>query len=249
MLELLNRLVHTLVPLTQDKLQHFISDVGSGTFYAVLVAIVFCETGLVVLPFLPGDSLLFAVGAIGSSGDAPFSLMTVAWLLVLAALAGDNVNYWIGRRVGPAVFSREDSRLLSRKHLARTQAFYDRHGPKMVILARFVPIVRTFAPFVAGVGSMAYGRFLLFSAIGAVTWVGVCLSAGAMLGGLPFVKKHFEIIVLVIVFISVLPMGIEVLRGWARAKHQSRPSTQSPPSPPSPSSPLPSPAPVGSDNA
>jgi membrane-associated protein len=218
MSDFLSRLFHTFFPPTQEKLQGLVTDVGPHTFYLILFAIVFCETGLVVMPFLPGDSLLFAVGAVGAGENAPFSVPVAGAMLVLAALLGDNCNYWLGRRLGPAVFASESSRLLNKKHLLRTQAFYDRYGPKMVILARFVPIVRTFAPFVAGIGKMSYGRFLLFSVIGAVAWVGICMTAGYMLGSVPFVKKNFEVVLVAIIVISVLPMVVEFLRHKSAGK-------------------------------
>jgi membrane-associated protein len=140
-------------------------------------------------------------------------------LLVLAALMGDNVNYWLGRRLGPAVFRREDSRLLNKKHLVRAQEFYKCHGSKTIILARFVPIVRTFAPFVAGFGRMSYARFLIFSIVGAVAWVSICIGAGYVLGSKEFFKKHFELVVLVIVIISLLPMLVELIRARRASQH------------------------------
>ena len=140
------------------------------------------------------------------------------WLLVCAALCGDNVNYWLGRRLGPAVFKREDSRLLNKKHLTKAHDFYEKYGSKTVILARFVPIVRTFAPFVAGIGRMNYGKFLLYSVVGAVAWVAICLTAGYYLGSLPLFKRHFELVILAIVAISILPMAIEVLRARRHQK-------------------------------
>ena len=182
-----------------------------NTLYVVLFAIVFCETGLVVTPFLPGDSLIFAIGAVAAR-QIGISIAIVAPLLICAALVGDNVNYWLGRRLGPAVFKREDSRLLNKKHLLHAQAFYEQHGSKTVILARFVPIVRTFAPFVAGIGKMNYARFLAFSIFGALLWVSICLTGGYFLGSRPFFKKHFELVVLAIVFISIVPAVIHVLR-------------------------------------
>lgn len=209
MLDLLVRLFHTLFPLTQDKLNGFIQYAGVGKFEIAIYLILFCETGLVVTPFLPGDSLLFAVGAIGASAAAAFNLPLVAICLLLAVLAGDNTNYWIGRRIGPAVFRKDNSRLLNKKYLLRAQQFYEKYGAKTIILARFVPIVRTFAPFVAGIGRMNYAKFLCFSAIGATAWVGICIGAGALLGTIPFVRDRFEVVAVVIVLISVLPIGIE----------------------------------------
>jgi len=211
-MEFFSRLFHTLFPLTQEKLNDFINYVGPGKFHVIIFAIIFCETGLVVTPFLPGDSLLFTLGAIGAHPQAAFDLPAMGLLLVAAALLGDNTNYWIGYRLGPAVFTRENSVLLNKKHLTKAHDFYQRYGTKTVILARFVPIVRTFAPFVAGVARMSYGRFLTFSIVGAVAWVSLCLSAGWAFGGLEFVRKHFELVVVAIVVISVLPIAIEYLR-------------------------------------
>jgi membrane-associated protein len=201
-----------------DKWRAMIDQIGGiPSLYALLCLIVFCETGLVVTPFLPGDSLLFFVGAKSASaiGIDPW---VIAPLIVLAALLGDNVNYWLGRRLGPAVFKRESSRLLNKKHLVRAHEFYEKYGSKMVILARFVPIVRTFAPFVAGIGRMNYLRFLVFSLIGAVAWVSICVSAGYYFGQFEFVKKRFEVVIVAIVVISVLPMVVEYLNARRRAK-------------------------------
>ena len=216
-MDLLTRLFHALFPLTQEKLNDFVNYAGSGKFHVIIFLIIFCETGLVVTPFLPGDSLLFTIGAIGAHPESAFHLPVMAVMLVVAALLGDNTNYWIGYRLGPKVFSREDSRLLNKKHLIRAQSFYEKYGAKTIILARFVPIIRTFAPFVAGVGKMNYLRFLFFSVLGAVAWVSVCLVAGYFFGQLDFVKKHFELVIVAIVVISVIPIAIEYLR--ARKEH------------------------------
>ncbi|HZZ43520.1 MAG TPA: VTT domain-containing protein [Tepidisphaeraceae bacterium] len=221
MIDFLTRLFHTLFPLTQQKMNDFIGYVGPHPFCAVMFLIIFCETGLVVTPFLPGDSLLFTLGAIGSSPNPSFHLPTISLLLLAAALLGDNTNYWLGRRLGPAVFRREDSRLLNKKHLTRAHTFYETYGPKTIILARFVPIIRTFAPFVAGVGQMSYPTFLLFSVVGGFAWVAICITAGALFGTQPFVQKHFELVVLAIILISILPMALELLR--ARS-HRTPPS-------------------------
>lgn len=200
---------------------------GTPILYAVLVAIVFCETGLVVMPFLPGDSLLFAIGAM-SARDIGIDLTIIGPLLVVAALLGDNVNYWLGRTIGPRIFRGPEKtdaqgrslldRMLNRKHLDRSHAFFEVYGPKTVILARFVPIVRTFAPFVAGIGAMNYFKFLIYSILGALLWVGICLTAGFYFGGFEFVKKRFELVVLAIIFISVLPMAFELIK----ARRESR---------------------------
>jgi membrane-associated protein len=180
--------------------------------YLVLFLIIFCETGLVVTPFLPGDSLLFAVGALTALEGSPLQIWVVMPLLIIAAILGDAVNYAIGRRIGPRVFVREDSRLLNRKHLLRTQAFYEKYGGKTIIIARFVPIVRTFAPFVAGVGQMLYRRFFVFNVVGAVAWVVLFIPAGYWFGNLPFVKKQFHYVILAIIVLSVLPAVFEFWR-------------------------------------
>jgi membrane-associated protein len=205
---------------------------GVNYLYFILFAIVFCETGLVILPFLPGDSLLFALGAIGSQQGIVINLPLVTALLIIAAVLGDAVNYWIGYKLGPAVFSRGDDpsrpkgladRLLNRKHLLRAQEFYEKYGAKTIILARFVPIVRTFAPFVAGVGRMSYPKFFAYNVIGGVAWVLICVLAGVLFGQREFVKKNFELVIVAIVVISVLPMAIEFLRARRAAKQQGFP--------------------------
>jgi membrane-associated protein len=190
------------------KWQAVIDHVGVGNLYAVLFLIVFAETGLVVTPFLPGDSLLFALGALGARGIG-INLPLVTVLLIVAAVLGDAVNYWIGYKLGPAVFKREDSKLLNKKHLVKAQEFYEKYGGKTIILARFVPVVRTFAPFVAGVGRMNFFRFWTYNVIGGIAWVLICVGAGRLFGNIPFVKKNFELVIVAIVVISVLPMAIE----------------------------------------
>ena len=209
-MEFFSKLFHLLFGGLGDdaKWQDMINYIGQGTLYAILFAIVFCETGLVILPFLPGDSLLFAIGAMVAR-NVGLSLPIVSVSLVAAALIGDNLNYWIGRRIGPAVFKKERSRFFNKEHLLKAQGFYEKYGRKTIILARFVPIVRTFSPFVAGIGQMPYVSFLTFSVVGALLWVNACLFAGYMLGGLEFFKKHFELVILIIVLISVVPMAIE----------------------------------------
>jgi membrane-associated protein len=187
----------------------FIADHGS-LIYGLLFVIIFCETGLVVTPFLPGDSLLFAAGTFAAKGNLNIGLIFV--LLVCAALLGDNVNYWLGRTLGPKLFSKEDSRIFKRAYLDKTQSFYAKYGGKTIILARFAPIVRTFAPCVAGVGQMRYLTFLSYSVVGAVLWVAVCTMAGYWLGAIPIVKKHFELAILAIIAVSLVPMAIEVYK-------------------------------------
>jgi membrane-associated protein len=178
--------------------------------YAILFAIVFMETGFVVMPFLPGDSLLFVAGAVAAAGG--MDVQIVAATLIAAALCGDNVNYWIGRFLGPKVFKFEGSRWLKQENLDRTHAFMERHGPKAIIIARFVPVVRTFVPFVCGIGRLTYGRFLGFSVLGAVIWVGLLVPAGYFFGNLPVVKNNLTAVILLIVLISVLPGIIEFIR-------------------------------------
>ena len=177
--------------------------------YAILFIIVFCETGLVVTPFLPGDSLLFASGVVAGAGLMGYG--HVLLVLLAAGIMGDAVNYFIGRHVGPAIFQR-DSRFIKKEHLLKAHHFYEKHGGKAIILARFVPIVRTFAPFVAGIALMCPHRFFLFNITGCVLWVGGLVSAGYFLGNLEWVRQNFSIIVYLIIIISVLPVAIEILR-------------------------------------
>jgi membrane-associated protein len=185
-----------------SHLAAFVAAYGTWV-YALLFAVVFCETGLVVTPFLPGDSLLFVVGALAAAGG--MDIAAVMALLVAAALCGDNVNYWIGRFVGPRVFHYRSSRWFDPAHLARTHAFYERHGGKTIVIARFVPIVRTYVPFVAGVGAMSYARFLAFSVLGALAWVVSLTLAGYFFGNVPAVKSNLGAVIFAIVLISVSP--------------------------------------------
>jgi len=195
-----------------DKhLNEWAGQLGAG-LYGLLFLIVFCETGLVVTPFLPGDSLLFAVGALSATQDSPISLPLMMVVLFVAAVLGDAVNYQIGLRLGPAVFKSEGSFVFNKKHLFKTQAFYEKHGGKTIIIARFMPIIRTFAPFVAGIGRMQYRRFFAFNVVGAAVWVILLGGLGRAFGETPFVKNNFERVILGIIFISVLPMLIEIIR-------------------------------------
>jgi len=188
-----------------------------GTWtYALLFTIVFMETGLVVTPFLPGDSLLFAAGSFAALGALDVGLLFV--LLVAAAVLGDNLNYAIGRTLGPKVFQYERSRFFNPAHLQKTHRFYERYGVKTIIIARFVPIVRTFSPFVAGVGAMSYPRFLAFDVVGGLLWVGICLFAGYFFGNLPFVKRNFSLVILAIIAISLMPAVVEYLRHRREAR-------------------------------
>lgn len=178
--------------------------------YALLFAIIFCETGLVVTPFLPGDSLLFVAGALwAAAGMEPAAL---AATLIVAAISGDNVNYWTGRFLGPRVFRWEQSRLFNRRALEATQAFYARHGGKTVVIARWLPFVRTFAPFVAGIGHMPYPRFLLFSVGGGLLWVVALVYAGFFFGNIPVVRQNLSVVILGIIAVSLAPLAIEFLR-------------------------------------
>ncbi|HMP60841.1 MAG TPA: DedA family protein [Gemmatales bacterium] len=201
--------------------------------YVVLIAIIFAETGLVIAPFLPGDSLLFAVGALCALDNSPVRLDVMMLFLILAGIAGDAVNYWIGRVVGPRVFTKEKSWLLNKKHLERTRDFYERHGGKTIILARFIPIVRTFAPFVAGIGRMEYRRFAVYNITGAVVWVSSFMFLGFWFGSYPIVKRNFSLVILGIIFVSVLPIVIEVLLAWRRGPAaEAVPATESTPAAP-----------------
>lgn len=184
--------------------------------YFILAGVVFCETGLVVTPFLPGDSLLFAVGALGGAGLIDPWL--ACGLITAGAIVGDNTNYWLGRRLGPAVFTRETSRLLNKKHLFHAQAFYEHHGGKTIVIARFVPIIRTFAPFVAGIGRMRYSRFLTYSLGGGILWTGLLIGAGYYFGNIPFVRRNFGLVIIAIIIISLVPACVEFLRTRARMR-------------------------------
>ena len=210
-------LLWTLVDILLHHDRH-LSDViqqyGVWT-YLILFLIVFCETGLVVTPFLPGDSLLFAVGTFAAIGALDLGI--VAALLIAAAILGDSVNYAIGARVGPRVFRQEGVRFLNRKHLDRTHEFYERYGAKTIVIARFVPIIRTFAPFVAGIGRMSYARFALYNVAGGIGWIVSLTVAGYLFGNIPIVRKNFSLVIFAIIILSILPALIEVLRQRRRA--------------------------------
>jgi membrane-associated protein len=204
--------IHHLIDLflhLDKHLDALVSAYGSIT-YLVLFLIVFCETGLVVMPLLPGDSLLFAVGALCSRGLLDMPLIMV--LLIIAAVLGDAVNYFIGSYLGPRAFKNPNSRIFKKAYLERTQSFYERYGGKTIILARFVPIVRTFAPFLAGVGAMKYSQFFAYNVIGALLWVILGIYAGYLFGAIPIVKNNFSLVVLGIVIVSLLPAVFEYLR-------------------------------------
>ncbi len=195
-------------------LLEFVGEYGSWV-YAILFAIVFAETGIVVTPFLPGDSLLFATGALCATGT--LSAPIAAGLLTLAAVAGDGVNYAIGRFIGPKIISGADRsplshRLLNQQHVDRAHAFFERYGGKAVVLGRFVPIVRTFVPFVAGAAAMNYSSFVFYNITGAIAWVSICFGAGWLFGNVPIVKDNFSLVTIGIVFVSVLPVAVEYIR-------------------------------------
>ncbi len=200
-----------------DRLIQLLNTVLGGWWgYVMLVGIVFAETGLLVGFFFPGDSLLFTVGVVAGAGHLNIVLVNV--LLMAAAVIGDGVGYYLGRRTGPRIFSRPDSRLFKREHLERTHAFYEKHGGKTIIYARFIPIIRTFAPFVAGVAEMRYLRFLSFNVFGGIGWVFAVTMLGYALGNVELVRRHFEKVILLIVFVSVLPVLREVLKAGRKGQ-------------------------------
>jgi membrane-associated protein len=215
-------MIHQLIDLFLHLDQHLTQGVATlgSWFYAVLFLIIFCETGLVVTPFLPGDSLLFACGALAAAEGSTLSLPLLAVLLFIAAIGGDAVNYAIGHVLGPKVFHREDSWWLHKKHLARAQAFYERYGGKAIFLSRFVPIVRTFAPFVAGIGRMSYRRFAAWNVLGGLVWVEAFLFAGYYFGNQPVIKRNFHYVIVAIIVISILPIVVE----FVRARRQATPT-------------------------
>jgi len=178
--------------------------------YFILFVIIFCETGLVVLPFLPGDSLLFAAGAFAAKGDLNLGLLFA--ILSIAAIAGDSLNYEIGSVIGPKIAEQEKTRFLNKEHVERTHQFYEKYGAKTIIIARFIPIIRTFAPFVAGIGDMGYKKFLHYNVIGGLSWISICLFGGYLFGNIPLVKQNFTMVILAIVVISILPALIEYIR-------------------------------------
>ena len=188
--------------------------------YLILFAVIFCETGFVVTPFLPGDSLLFAAGTFAAAGS-----LNVLWLFLLlsaAAVLGDTVNYWIGHFIGPKVFHKEKTRFFKKEYLDRTHKFYEKYGPETIIIARFVPIVRTFAPFVAGIGRMSYWKFISYNVIGGVGWVAVFVFGGYFFGNIPFIRRHFSLVIIAIIIVSLLPAVFEFIRHRREAR-QTRP--------------------------
>ena len=207
-MDMLSQLLDVVLNL-REHIGELIAQYGPH-IYTLFFAVIFCETGLVFTPILPGDSLLFTAGAFAALGQLNIWLMFV--LLSVAAILGDTVNYWVGHYLGPKVFKWKKSRFFNPEHLQRTHAFYEKYGGKTIILARFVPIVRTFAPFVAGIGAMTYSRFILYNVTGGIAWVAICLFAGYWFGNIPWVAEHFEIVVIGIAVVSVLPMFVEYWR-------------------------------------
>ncbi len=214
-MEFVQYVVDLLLHLNKH-LDVIIQNYGAWT-YLILLVIIFCETGLVVTPFLPGDSLLFAAGTFAARGSLDVNLLFL--LLTIAAILGDTANYWIGAWIGPKAFSGK-TRFLNQRHLQKTHEFYERHGGKTIILARFIPIIRTFAPFVAGIGAMNYPRFIAYNIVGGIAWVALFVYGGYAFGGLEIVKHNFTLVILAIIGISVLPILVEVLRAWYAPKPQ-----------------------------
>jgi membrane-associated protein len=213
-MELIRQFINTFLHL-DATLGRFIELHGVWT-YLVLFVIVFCETGLVVTPVLPGDSLLFAAGTFAGMGK--LNIAAVFLILAAAAILGDTANYWIGKYLGQRIVNARRIRLVKPEHLAKTHEFFERYGGKTIILARFVPIVRTFAPFVAGLGAMTYGQFILYNIVGGLAWVALCVGAGYCFGGMKVVRENFSLVIIAIVFLSVLPAGIEYLRHRRRSR-------------------------------
>ncbi len=207
-MEIISHLIDFILHLDKHLLA-LTTDYGVWV-YGILFVIVFCETGLVVTPFLPGDSLLFVTGTIAGAGM--LDPLLLCGVLIVAAVAGDTVNYFIGRKMGPAVFKRPDARFFKQEYLRKTQQFYDKHGGKTIIIARFIPIIRTFAPFVAGVGTMQYSRFIAYNVIGGIAWVILFITAGYFVGDQPFVKNNLTLVVFGIILVSILPGIVEFIR-------------------------------------
>ncbi len=215
MIDLVKNLVDFILHIDKH-LAEIIAQYGTTT-YVILFAIIFAETGLVVTPFLPGDSLLFAAGAFCAKPETGLNVHAMAALLFVAGVLGDTVNYWIGAKLGPKVFTRDDSLLLRKKHLERAHAFFEKYGGRAIILARFVPIVRTFVPFVAGIGKMTYSHFITYNIIGGFIWIYFFTYAGFFFGELPFVQKNFKIVILAIIILSVVPIIVEFIRARREA--------------------------------
>lgn len=216
-MDFLSTIFHWFVDFVLHMDEHLatiVTNMGAWS-YGLLFAVIFVETGVVIMPFLPGDSLLFAAGSIAAMGS--FKVVLLWALMAVAAILGDTVNYWIGHFVGPRVF-REEVKWLKREHLERTQKFYEKHGGKTIFLARFIPIIRTFAPFVAGIGRMRYGYFISYNIFGGLIWTALFVFGGYFFGNLPFVRDNFSIIIIAIIVISVIPAVIEVLKARKEKK-------------------------------
>jgi len=220
-MELIQTLIDVLLHLDKH-LSVVIQQYGVWT-YLILFLIIFCETGLVVTPILPGDSLLFATGAFAAAGA--LDVTTIMILLSIAAIAGDTVNYWIGAYIGPKAFHYENARFFKKEYLVRTHEFYEKHGGKTIIIARFMPIIRTFAPFVAGIGKMSYSHFLSYNVIGGILWISGFVMGGYFFGNIPVVKKNFTLVILAIIFLSILPGLIEYVRHRKRSGAASAPTS------------------------
>jgi len=204
------------VVLHLDKYLQLIVNQYAGLTYVLLFLIIFFETGLVVTPFLPGDSLLFTAGALAAAGS--FNIWLLFIIIFIAAVAGDALNYHIGKYIGPKIFKKEASFLFHKEHLDRAQRFYEKHGKKTIILARFIPMVRTFAPFVAGIGKMPYGIFVTYNIVGALLWCSLFIFGGFLFGNIPWVKEHFGLLILAIIFISAVPVIKEIIFHFYKQK-------------------------------
>jgi len=210
--KLLNIVLHLNIYLKEK------AGIYGSWLYAILFLIIFSETGLVVTPFLPGDALLFTVGTL-TAQDGPLNLPVILLLLTVAGVLGHTANYWIGNRIGQKLFSNPQSRIFNRKHLEQTHAFYERHGAKTILLSRFIPLIRTFAPFVAGMGSMSYRKFFAYNVVGAFVWVFGIVLLGHFFGNIPYVQKNFSLVIVAIVVVSMIPPALEIFRGLlARSK-------------------------------
>jgi membrane-associated protein len=207
-MEFLSKVIAFVLHL-DTHLSALIQQYGLWT-YIILFVVIFCETGLVVTPFLPGDSLIFAAGTFAARGD--LNVLVLFLILAAAAVLGDTANYWIGKIIGPKVFQKENSRIFKKAYLERTHGFYEKYGAETIIIARFVPIVRTFAPFVAGIGRMSYGKFLSYNVVGGVGWVALFTFGGYFFGNIPFVRKNFSLVIIAIILISLVPAALEIMK-------------------------------------
>jgi len=215
-MEWFTKILHVILHLNLYLGQ--VAEAYGSWIYLLLFLIIFCETGLVVTPFLPGDALLFTIGTL-TALNGPLNLWVILVLLTTAGILGHTVNYWIGNKIGQKLFSNPQSRIFNRKHLEQTHAFYERHGAKTIMLSRFIPLIRTFAPFVAGMGSMSYRKFFAYNVIGALVWVFGIVLLGHFFGNIPYVQKNFSLVILAIVVVSMIPPALEIFRGLrARSK-------------------------------